>query len=129
MPVQGRVNNIFGGGDSFTITVTSAGTITIPENATWINITAASVLTVGSTTVPAFSLPASSRGRIITFYNIGSNAITFKNIDTGSMTSTTTIGFMDLGGSDRALDNTDLICVYVRDDGSAIRVFSTLDNT
>jgi len=129
MPVQGRVNNLFGGTDTFTITATSAGTITIPENAAWINLTAATALTVGSTTIPAFSMPASSRGRMLFFYNTGTNAITFKNIDTPSMTSTTTVGFLDLGGSDRQLDNTDILCVFVRDDGSAIRVFSTLDNT
>lgn len=128
MPVQGRVNNIFGGGDSFTITATAAGTITIPENATWINLTAASSVTLGSASVPVFSLPSYARGRIVVFYNSGSNAITLTNTDTSSMTSTTTIGFMDLGGSNRQLDATDLLCAYVRDDGSAVRVFSTLDN-
>lgn len=130
MSVQARVNNLFGGADIIpTLTATSAGTLTIPAGATFINITAASVLTVGSATVAAFSLPAASRNRLLFFYNSGNNAITFKNIDTPSMTSTTTVGFMDLGGSDRVLDNTDIICVYVRADGSAIRVFSTLDNT
>jgi len=128
MPVQGRVNNIFGGGDSFTITATSAGTVTIPENATWINLTAASGVTLGSASVPVFSLPSWARGRVIVFYNSGSQIITLTNTDTSSMASTTTNGFIDLGGSNRAMDPTDLVCVYVRDDGSAIRVFSTLDN-
>jgi hypothetical protein len=40
------------------------------------------------------------------------------------MTSTTTIGPMDLGGN-VVLGPTDVLAVYVRADGSAVRVFST----
>lgn len=125
MSVQARVNSLLGGVDAPTsVTATSGGTLAIPAVATWINVTAASALTVGGASTPVFSMPAFSRNRLLFFYNNGSNAITFTNTD-----NTTSAGYMDLGGSNRQLDNSDVLCVYVRADGSAIRVFSTLDNT
>jgi len=127
MSVQARVNNLFGGTDnSVTVTATSNGTLEIPPIATWINVTSASAVTVGNTTtVPVFSMPSFSRGRLLFFYNSnpsGGSIITFT-----SNNNTTSPGYMDLGAN-RALDPTDLLCVYVRPDGTAVRVFSTLDN-
>lgn len=127
MSVQARVNQLFGAND-LTVTVSpyTVGTnnqIDIPAIGSWINLTASAVTTLGATG-PVFTMPSFSRGRLLFFYNNGSNAITFTNTN-----DTTTAGYMDLGGSNRALDNSDVLCVYVRNDGSAIRVFSTLDNT
>lgn len=127
MSVQARVNQLFGAND-LTVTVspyTSSGNsqIDIPAIGSWINLSASAVTTLGASGV-VFTMPSYSRGRLLFFYNSGSNAITFTNTN-----DTTTAGYMDLGGSHRQLDNSDILCVYVRSDGSAIRVFSTLDNT
>jgi len=126
MSVQARVNNLFGGSDApVSVTATSAGTLTIPATATWINVTAASSVKVGGASTAVFSMPSFSRGRMLIFYNNGTtNIVTFHSTDTSAMGSTTTIGFMDLGG-DVALEPTDVLAVYVRPDGSAVRVFNT----
>lgn len=127
MSVQARVNHLFGGADApVTVSPVAVGNnnlINIPAVGSWINLTASAVTTLGANGV-VFNMPSFSRGRLLFLYNNGSNAITFTNTD-----NTTTAGYMDLGGSNRALDNSDILCVFVRPDGSAIRVFSTVDNT
>ena len=54
------------------------------------------------------------------FYNSGAQNVVFTNTD-----STTTSGYMDLGGANITLQPTGVLCVYVRNDGAAIRVFNT----
>ena len=128
MSVQARVNQLFGGSDApittSPVAVGSNNLINIPAVGSWINLTASASTTLGGTgtnpLVPVFAMPSFSRGRLLFLYNNGSQDIIFKNND-----NTTTNGYMDLGGSDVTLGTTDLLCVYVRADGSAVRVFNT----
>lgn len=128
MSVQARVNQLLGAND-LTVTVSpyvsgSNNQIDIPAIGSWINVSATASTTLGGTgtspLVPVFTMPSWSRGRMLWFYNSGSQNVVFKNND-----NTSTSGYMDLGGSDVTLGPTDVLCVYVRNDGSAIRVFST----
>ncbi len=128
MSVQARVNHLFGGADApVTVSPVAVGSnnlINIPAVGSWINLTASAVTTLGGTgtspLVPVFAMPAFSRNRLLFLYNNGSQDIIFTNND-----NTTTNGYMDLGGSNVTLGATDLLCVYVRADGSAVRVFNT----
>ena len=126
MSVQARVNSLFGGIDApvstSPVAIGSNNIINIPPIASWINLTASASTTLGGTGtgVPVFAMPSFSRNRLLFLYNNGSQNIIFTNND-----NTTTNGYMDLGGSNVTLGPTDLLCVYVRADGSAIRVFST----
>lgn len=123
MSVQARVNQLLGAND-LTVTVSpytsgSNNQIDIPAIGSWINLTATASTTLGASGV-VFTMPSWSRGRMLWFYNSGSQNIIFTNTD-----STTTAGYTDLGGSNITLGPTDVLCVYVRNDGAAIRVFNT----
>lgn len=126
MSVQARVNQLLGGNDTNpTVSPYLSGSnyqIDIPGIGSWINVTTTTSTTLGGTgtTNPVFTMPSWARGRMLWFYNSGSNDAIFKNND-----GTTTPGYMDLGGSDITVGPTDVLCVYVRQDGSAIRVFNT----
>jgi len=126
MSVQGRVNQLLGGNDAaVTIspyTVGSNNQIDIPGIGSWINITATALTTLGGvgTTNPVFNMPSWARGRMLWFNNTGSQNVIFTNTD-----NTTTAGYMDLGGSNRTLGPSDVMCVYVRQDGSAILNYLT----
>lgn len=123
MSVQARVNNLFGGVDApvtaSPVAVSGNNLINIPAISSWINLTASASTTLGASGV-IFNMPTFSRNRLLFLYNNGSQNIIFTNTN-----NTTTNGYMDLGGADVTLGPTDLLCVYVRVDGSAIRVFNT----
>jgi len=126
MSVQARINELFGGAGSPTVvTVTSASQIiAIPDVGSWVQLsnTTAGSITIGASNA-VFSSSVSSRNRLIFLYNpysTSGQSVVITNTD-----NTTTSGYCDLGGSNITLGLTDVLCLYIRSDGSAVRVFNT----
>ena len=117
MSVQARVNHLFGGTSTPT-TMTITGTTAnarVPDTASWIRVTGASVPVVSSLDAPAWS-----RNKLVIFENASSTSITFTN-NAGS----TTANQMDLGSADVTLAQDDILALYCRPNGVWIRAWST----
>jgi hypothetical protein len=126
MSVQARINELFGGGGTPTVVnVTSATQVLgIPDVGSWIQLsnTTAGSITIGASNA-VFSSSVSSRNRLIFLYNqysTSGQSVVITNTD-----NTTTSGYCDLGGNNITLGLTDVLCLYIRSDGSAVRVFNT----
>jgi hypothetical protein len=118
MSVQARVNSLFGGSEvTPSIAATASGTIAIPPFATFINLTNS---TGGSVTLSStiFSMPSFSRGRVLIFQNNSAQNIVFPN------TATPAVGQM-VSGANVTLGQNDILAVFIRQDGSAVRLWST----
>lgn len=109
-----RAKDIFGGGTPAR-TVAAAATLNVPDNAGYVYLT-------GTDTVTSLVATPSSRGRMVIFQQATGDAgtTTFTNTD-----NTTTANLMDLGGSNRALAATDVLALYLRQDGSWVRLYNT----
>ena len=124
--VQARVNELLGGAPSIqSISITSATqVIGIPDGSSWIELsnTTAGSITLGASNA-IFSCSPSSRHRIVFLYNAYSAS--GQNVVLTNTDNTTTAGYCDLGGSNVTLAPTSVICLRIRGDGSAVRVFNT----
>jgi hypothetical protein len=107
-----RLKNIFGG-QAQDVTLAAAATLDVPDHAGFVDLT-------GTATITALRAPAYSRRRVVFFRQSDSGTTTFTNTD-----DTTTANEMDLGGSNVALGQTDVICLRLLSNGSWLRVFST----
>jgi len=112
MGFMSRLRSI-AGGDKFRNTVASGTTTYVPDDT---NV----VLLTGTATVTSLVASKSTRCRLVWFVQNDSGTTTFTNTD-----DTTTADKMDLGGSNRALAQTDTMALYLRADGSWVRMFST----
>ena len=106
----GRVNSFFGLTGDTIPTIASAATLVIPDNVTNMYVSGSTTVTLLSSTF----LP----GRVIVIYGTGGVVLT--NTD-----DTTTLGQMDLGGSNLTLAASDIAALMQRNDGSWVRLFST----
>lgn len=124
--VQARVNELLGGAPNIqTISITSATqVIAIPDGSSWLELsnTTAGSITLGASNA-IFSCSPSSRHRIVFLYNPYSAS--GQDVVLTTTANTTTAGYCDLGASNVTLGTTDVLCLRIRGDGSAVRVFST----
>lgn len=112
-----RLKNLVGGESNFLYRTVAAGTtINVPDDLTWVRLT-------GTATCTALVASAFTRGREVRFYQSDSGATTFTNSP-----GTTTANQMDLGSQDNSnivLSNTDILALWLREDGTWIRLWNT----
>lgn len=108
-----RVKSLFGAGPATPLTVAAATTLSVPDGLAWVNLT-------GTASVTSLTASLSARNRVVIFYQSDAGATTFTNTNGAS-----TAGTMDLGGSDVVLAATDVLCLFLRSNGSWVRVWST----
>lgn len=117
MAMFARLKSIVGGNPPIGAkTVAAAATLIIPDDLSVIPLT-------GTATVTALRVTKHTRARMLWFRQSDSGATTFTNTP-----GSTTAEEMDLGALDPAntvLSNTDWLCLWVRPDGVAERVFHT----
>lgn len=115
-----RLKSLVGGGTTFTTKTTAAATtLNVPDDLSWVNLT-------GTATVTSLVAAAWMRGRMVWFYQSDTGTTTFTNSP-----GTTTANQMDLGGldvSNAILGPSDVLCLYLRADGTWIRVTPVTNN-
>jgi hypothetical protein len=116
MSVWARLKSI-AGGDRVDTDVAQGTTIVVPDNTNLVYITGSA-----SVTVATLKGNASTANRLVTFVQKGTGTTTFENDDTPAANQ------MDLGGSNRALGQHDVLCLLLKPDGTWLRAFGPIDN-
>jgi len=101
------------GGDRERNTLTAAATLAVPDDTNYVALT-------GTASVTSLTAGSQTRNRLVYFYQSDSGSTTFTNTDGAS-----TAGTMDLGGSNVVLGQTDVLAVFLREDGTWVRIFNT----
>lgn len=114
-----RVKSVHGDPDLAGKTLAAATTLAVPDNLSVVPLT-------GTATVTSLTAGNYTRGRMVWFYQSDSGTTTFTNSP-----GTTTVGQMDLGALDAGnsvVGPTDWLCLYLRTDGTWIRVMPVTNN-
>lgn len=111
MGVWSRLKSVMGG-DRVDYTLAAGTTIVVPDSSNLFYLT-------GTATVTALQAGAHTRNRLVTFIQSDSGTTTLTNTN-----GTSTANEMDLGGSNVALGQADVIELLLRSDGSWVRVSS-----
>lgn len=117
MAIWDRLKGLVGGESNFLYrTVAAATSIYVPDDAFHVRLT-------GTATVTSLNAAAFARGREVRFYQSDTGVTTFTNSP-----GTTTAGQMDLGSQDNSnivLNSTDILALWLREDGTWIRLWNT----
>lgn len=117
MAIPARLKGIVGGNSIiYAKTIAAAATLNVPDDLSVIPLT-------GTATVTSLVAGSYTRGRMVWFYQYDTGATTFTNSP-----GTTTAGQMDLGALDpgnTVLGASDWLCLYLKPDGTWLRVFGT----
>ena len=120
MSIWSRMKSVFGGSDNFlSKTVAAATTLAVPDDMAVVPLT-------GTATVTSLTAPQHTRGRMVWLWQSDTGTTTLTNSP-----GTTTAGQMDLGGLDTSnavLGPTDWIQLYLKSDGTWIRVMPVTNN-
>lgn len=113
MSMWSRLKSLAGGHGALR-TLASAATLVIPDddNAFYVS---------GTTTITSITVTVSTRNRLLTFIGAASAGVKFTNTNT-----LTTAGQIFLQGSDRTLNESDVLQLYCQNDGTLILVNSTI---
>lgn len=110
----GRLKSLAGTKEDGIATLAVAAALKLPADTNLIYLTGTDTVTSINSDAPI------EQGRTVWFVQSDAGTSTFTNTD-----DTTTKGAMDLGGSNRAIAGSDVLCVQQRPDGSWLRMFST----
>ena len=111
MGVMARLRSL-AGGDRVDTTVAVAATVNVPDSTNLVYLT-------GTDTITSLLANPATRNRQVIFIQNDSGTSTFQNTD-----GPTTSGTMDLGGSNVALGQNDVLTLFCRSDGTWVRVSS-----